>query len=377
MEKFPKKSWRTKLALAVTAGILAAGYIPQTFAASYSGNNNTIWGMQSEDSKTFGSNMSVAADGSLVFDFGEAVTFENSNVASPKSLVKNGNVPGAVVIKSDFTGIMHSKDYSAMAIQAGWLEGNFDEAVDKRGSVTFDGNVTLRDKNVKGEWGVTSDDLHGGFLTYKGARWQPVGIRAGLCGDVIINGNLDMAVKGSALVTDPYYKAVKTTGSTEYADDLKTSTITTNGDVNIDTPEDDTEAFYSIANYGGTINVNADATAARDKTVVIKGNVLAMRDDGHGEPYFYRTGQVNIGLTNDKSSWTGVVDNTGIKQTGEVNLWLQNNAVWNHKSLSLTNGISLGELPALSAPQYDKYDGITHINKLSGGSSEANAGLIF
>lgn len=78
MEKFPKKSWRTKLALAVTAGILAAGYVPQTFAASYSGNNNTIWGMQSEDSKTFGSNMSVAADGSLVFDFGEAVTFENS-----------------------------------------------------------------------------------------------------------------------------------------------------------------------------------------------------------------------------------------------------------------------------------------------------------
>ena len=333
--------------------------------------------MQSEDSKTFGSNMSVAADGSLVFDFGEAVTFENSNVASPKSLVKNGNVPGAVVIKSDFTGIMHSKDYSAMAIQAGWLEGNFDEAVDKRGSVTFDGNVTLRDKNVKGEWGVTSGDLHGGFLTYKGARWQPVGIRAGLCGDVIINGNLDMAVKGSALVTDPYYKALKTTGSKEYADDFKTSTITTNGDVNIDTPEDYTEAFYSIANYGGTINVNADATAARDKTVVIKGNVLAMRDDGHGEPYFYRTGQVNIGLTNNKSSWTGVVDNTGIKQTGEVNLWLQNNAVWNHKSLSLTNGISLGELPALSAPQYDKYDGITHINKLSGGSSEANAGLIF
>ena len=103
-----------------------------------------------------------------------------------------------------------------------------------------------------------------------------------------------------------------------------------------------------------------------------------MRDgDGRGEPYFYRTGQTNIGLTNDKSSWTGVVDNTGTKQAGEVNLWLQNNAVWNHKSLSLTDGISLGELPSLSAPQYDRYDGVSHINKLSGGSSEANAGLIF
>ena len=377
MEKFPRKSWRAKLALAVTAGILAASYAPQSFAASYSGNKNVIWGMKAVDSKTFGSNLSIGADGSLVFDFGEAVTFTNSGVASPKGLVKNGDVPGAVVIKNDFTGIMHSKDYSAMAIQAGWLEGQFDEPVDKRGSVTFDGNVTLRDKSVEGEWGVTANDLHGGFVAYKGARWQPVGIRAGLCGDVIINGNLDLAVKGSALVTDPYYKAITTSGSTEYADDFKTATITTNGDVNIDTPKDSTEAFYSIANYGGTINVNADATAARDKTVVINGNILTMRDAGKGEPYFYRTGQTNIGLTNAQSSWTGVVDNTGTAQTGEVNLWLQNNAVWNHKALSLTNGISLGELPSLSAPAYEKYDGVTHINKLSGGSSEANAGLIF
>ena len=378
MGTFPKKSWRSKLALAVTAGILAASYAPQTFAAAYSGNSNVIWGMQSDDSKTFGSNLSVAADGSLVFDFGEAVTFTNSGVASPKSLINNGDIPGTVIIKNDFTGIMHSKDYSAMAIKAGWMEGNFDMPVDKRGAVIFDGNVTLRDKSVAGEWGVTAKDIHGGFSTYNGARWQPVGIRSGLCGDVIVNGKLDMAVKGSALVTDPYYKALKTTGSKEYDDDLKTATITTNGDVNIDTPEDYTEAFYSIANYGGTINVNADATAARDKTVVIKGNVLTMRDgDGRGEPYFYRTGQTNIGLTNDKSSWTGVVDNTGTKQAGEVNLWLQNNAVWNHKSLSLTDGISLGELPSLSAPQYDRYDGVSHINKLSGGSSEANAGLIF
>ena len=378
MGTFPRKSWRSKLALAVTAGILAASYAPQTFAAAYSGNSNVIWGMQSDDSKTFGSNFSVAADGSLVYDFGEAVTFTNSGVASPKSLINNGDIPGTVIIKNDFTGIMHSKDYSAMAIKAGWMEGNFDMPVDQRGAVIFDGNVTLRDKNVAGEWGVTAKDIHGGFSTYKGARWQPVGIRSGLCGDVIVNGKLDMAVKGSALVTDPYYKALKTTGSKEYDDDLKTATITTNGDVNIDTPEDYTEAFYSIANYGGTINVNADATAARDKTVVIKGNVLTMRDgDGRGEPYFYRTGQTNIGLTNDKSSWTGVVDNTGTKQAGEVNLWLQNNAVWNHKSLSLTDGISLGELPSLSAPQYDRYDGVSHINKLSGGSSEANAGLIF
>lgn len=151
MGTFPKKSWRSKLALAVTAGILAASYAPQTFAAAYSGNSNVIWGMQSDDSKTFGSNLSVAADGSLVFDFGEAVTFTNSGVASPKSLINNGDIPGTVIIKNDFTGIMHSKDYSAMAIKAGWMEGNFDMPVDKRGAVIFDGNVTLRDKSVAGE----------------------------------------------------------------------------------------------------------------------------------------------------------------------------------------------------------------------------------
>ena len=106
MEKFTRKSWRAKLALAVTAGILAASYAPQSFAASYSGNKNVIWGMKSVDSKTFGSNLSIDADGSMVFDFGEAVTFTNSGVASPKGLVNNGDVPGAVVIKNDFTWLI-------------------------------------------------------------------------------------------------------------------------------------------------------------------------------------------------------------------------------------------------------------------------------
>ncbi|WP_304089125.1 hypothetical protein, partial [Phascolarctobacterium succinatutens] len=376
MKKFTRKSWRAKLALAVTAGILAAGYMPQAFAATYSGAMDVIWGMESDDSKTFGSKVAKNADGALVYDFGEDVTFVKSNIGQPKSAVNNGTVPGSVIIKDNFKVIMHSTDWSAIAIKAGWMEGNFDEVVDKRGTVTFDGNVTMRDKSVEGEWGVTASNIHGGYSSYKGARWQPVGIRAGLSGDVIINGNLDLAVKGSALVTDPYYKALKTTGSTEYADDYKLATITTNGDVNIDTPEDMTEAFYSIANYGGTVNINTDGTIAKDNKVVINGNILTMRD-GNGGDYFYRSGQTNVALTNEQSSWTGVVDNTGADQAGEVNLWVQNNATWNHKALSLTNGISLGEVPQQSAPHYGKYDGVSHINKLNGGSSAGNAGLIF
>ncbi|WP_440444041.1 autotransporter outer membrane beta-barrel domain-containing protein [Phascolarctobacterium sp.] len=376
MKKFTRKSWRAKLALAVTAGILAAGYMPQAFAATYSGAMDVIWGMESDDSKTFGSKVAKNADGALVYDFGEDVTFVKSNIGQPKSAVNNGTVPGSVIIKDNFKVIMHSTDWSAIAVKAGWMEGNFDEVADKRGTVTFDGNVTMRDKSVEGEWGVTASNIHGGYSSYKGARWQPVGIRAGLSGDVIINGNLDLAVKGSALVTDPYYKALKTTGSTEYADDYKLATITTNGDVNIDTPEDMTEAFYSIANYGGTVNINPDGTIAKDNKVVINGNILTMRD-GNGGDYFYRSGQTNVALTNEQSSWTGVVDNTGADQAGEVNLWVQNNATWNHKALSLTNGISLGEVPQQSAPHYGKYDGVSHINKLNGGSSAGNAGLIF
>ena len=377
--KLTKKSKYAWLVMAVTASLLTSSYA-SVEAKTFTGDNQIIWGMENTDKKTFGSAVSKNIDGDLIYDFGEDVTFNNSGKGQPKSVINNGDMPGTVIIKNNVNVVMHSTDWSAVAVKAGWMEGNFDMAGDQRGSVTFEGDLTMRDKTVEGEWGVTATDLHGGFNTYKGARWQPVGLRAGEAGDIIVKGNLDMAVKGSALVTDPYYKALTTSDSKDYMDDYSLSTITTYGDVRIDTPEDMTEGFYSIANYGGTINVNTDGTTARDKTVVINGNILTMYDNGEknsGGDYFYRSGKTNLALTNNRSSWTGVIDNTGTDQTGEVNLWLQNNATWNHKTLSLINGINLGEVPQQSAPHYGDYDGITHINQLTGGTSEAASGLIF
>lgn len=368
MKKVFRKSWQSRLALAVTAGILAAGfgYIPQAMAATYT----TAITAQDSDNATFGSVMSTDAAGNKVYTFSEGATFNMKGV----SAIGVGNVvPLGAIVNGDLNITSHGKKYSATGISAGYFNPDFDKDGTQRASLVVNGNVTMRDKAVEGEWGITAKNLHGGYSEYTSNRWEPVAIKAGLAGDITINGNVDIAVKGTGLATDPYYTALN-------VDDYGLSKITLNGNVNIETPEDFKDAFYSIANYGGTINVNTDGSTAGNKKVTLKGNMLTMGEDadGSGGDFFYRDGRTNVALTTKDSSWSGVVDNTGAAQTGEINLWLQNNAVWNHQAMSKTDGIfSGGSLPNPSDEHYGPYDGITHINKLTGGTTAANAGLLY
>ena len=366
MEKFLRRSWRSRLALAVTAGILAAGYIPQAMAAPYT----TAITAQDSDSATFGSVMSTDAAGNKVYTFSEGATF---NMKGGSAIGVGKVVPLGAIVNGDLNITSHGKKYSATGISAGYFDPDFNKDGTQRASLIINGNVTMRDKAVVGEWGITSKNVHGGYSEYTSNRWEPVAIKAGLAGDITINGNVDIAVKGTGLATDPYYTALN-------VNDYGLSTITLNGNVNIETPEDVKDAFYSIANYGGTINVNTDGSTAGNNKVTLKGNMLTMGEDadGSGGDFFYRDGRTNVALTTKDSSWSGVVDNTGAAQTGEINLWLQNNAVWNHQAMSKTDGIfSGGLLPNPSDEHYGPYDGITHINKLAGGTTAANAGLLY
>lgn len=99
-------------------------------------------------------------------------------------------------------------------------------------------------------------------------------------------------------------------------------------------------------------------------------------DNGSGEPYFYLNGRINLVLTTDKSSWPGVVDNSGSKMAGEVNLFLQNGAQWNHESLSKTNWLQVQNIPSESSDYYGKYDDVSHIYNLNGGNDADRAGYI-
>lgn len=310
---FRRRSWKKHLAVAVTAGILAGAYAPGVMAASGGYDNN-------------------------------------------------GEIPETKVVDQDINIVVHSKNWSAQGINVGYVNPSLSNDASKRYVSTFNGNITMRDDTYAGGWGVTATDIHAALGGYKGARWEPAGIRASQSADVIINGDLDMAVYGSGLVTDPYYNSGGVGAS-----------ITLNGNVNIETPTLATEAFYAVANYGGNITINESGT----KDVILKGNIISFKNDNGNREPFFTDGVTNITLNNDKSSWSGVVDNSGSNQVGEINLTLANGANWYHESLSMTNGMQSVNMPSPSLYNYGIYNGVTYLNKLAGGANSAQTGYIY
>lgn len=248
--------------------------------------------------------------------------------------------------------------------------------------LTINGNVTMRSDDTENPWGITGQ-LNGGQAGYSGARWESTGIKLnnGNGSYITITGDVDLAVKGTAVSTEPYYK------SESYGDNtIDASVINLNGgNVNIETPEDDSYAYYSLASYGGTINVNAtnDGVVDESNVVTVKGNVIATRMDddawdvSQGGDFFFQTGRINMALANEDSYWYGVVDNCSKEQTGEVNLTLANGGTWYHQNMSQTNGMSVETMPEPSSNVYGEYDGVSYINKLTGGNSEESAGYIY
>ncbi len=299
------------------------------------------------------------------------------------NLTINGNVD----ISSVYSGSCFANGVTILNMGTG--EGEIS-------SITINGDLTigdpskqdsLTDKSTDKNWGVNAAELHGGYGPdghvvgqaddYTGARWAPTGVNItcnGKGSTIDLNGNVYIAMRGTALKTDPYYTA---TGKSSY--DL--ATINANsGDVTIFTPESTSESYHAAASYGGTININMndDLTGGAGHKVTIQGNLLAMKDyNNMGQPYFFQDGCINMSLDTKDSSWIGVIDNSGKNQAGEVNLWLENGASWTHKSPSKTNGLQVQNMPSPSVNHYGKYDNVSHVATLHGGSSEANAGNLF
>ena len=251
----------------------------------------------------------------------------------------------------------------------------------------------MRKDNPESPWGIITDNVHGnigpggstsmgGDGKYTGARWQPTGISVGNSrGDITINGDVDIAVRGTAVRTDAYEP------DGDIADyDLGTISLLGKS-TRIDTPYREEnfvegfgkfiEPYYSLASYGGTINVNVKDQKALDGKVEIVGNVLAMKaSDEAGKAMVYQDGRINLGLTTQDSSWKGIIDNAGAEKAGEVNLWLQNGAQWIYENASRKDGLDATNMPEYSRPYYGNYDGISHLSSLVGGKDKASAGII-
>ena len=279
----------------------------------------------------------------------------------------------------------------------GIFMGHMGAAEAAKTKLTINGNVTMRgtgnDQSSDDFWGIKGTGEDGGYPTYMGSRWAPEGIYLGKEGgsSITINGNVDMAVKGNGAVTDAYYKVA--------GQNSLDNVLTLNGDVNIITPKSRERGFLALGAFGGTVNVNVktetDAggkvkvTGTSDHKVNLVGNLYASKDDGNGDnTYYFRDGAINLGLTTSDSTWSGVVSNTnkntptGKSQQGDINLWLQNGATWNHEAVSRADAVYAAgnngktTLPSPSNGLYGAYDGISHLTTLTGGKDADHAGLI-
>ena len=212
------------------------------------------------------------------------------------------------------------------------------------------------------------------------------GVHANNGGRIDIHGDLDLKLNFAA----PVHGLV----AEDYDFSNKAAVINVDGKANIDLSGRDGNAVAAIrsgstVNVGGgtikawngqrnisyglladvgniNVNMNADKTAAGKNTTVINGNLKAYSStgpDNHNEDV---DSVINVGLSDNKSSLTGVAFAKDINFESEtfkgiINMYLNNGATWNNQVWGKIDG---------------GFDG-SHVAKLAGGASEATAGNIF
>ncbi|WP_444349432.1 beta strand repeat-containing protein, partial [Phascolarctobacterium succinatutens] len=212
------------------------------------------------------------------------------------------------------------------------------------------------------------------------------GVHANNGGRIDIHGDLDLKLNFAA----PIHGLV----AEDYDFSNKAAVINVDGKANIDLSGRDGNAVAAIrsgstVNVGGgtikawngqrnisyglladvgniNVNMNADKTAAGKNTTVINGNLKAYSStgpDNHNEDV---DSVINVGLSDNKSSLTGVAFAKDINYESEtfkgtINMYLNNGATWNNQVWGKIDG---------------GFDG-SHVAKLAGGASEATAGNIF
>ena len=437
--KLSQKKWRSFISSILLAASASSFLLAPVYAAEYT---KPLIGTVKKDSEILSpdGNTVQEVDGTITYDFqGKDHTFTVTNkdgiTARKDSVYNNVNADGSYgtihiyqtnnkknaydgvngfVAKNGVISVNSNLDITATSAYA-----SAGITAEKNANLIINGNVKMRKDNVESPWGIITDNVHGNVgpggatsmddgydANYTGARWNPTGISiTGSQADITVNGDVDLAVRGTAVKTDPYY-AVKGVNPHDLA------TISLLGkSTRIDTPYQEKnsvegfgefiEPYYALASYGGTINVNVKDQKALDGKVEIVGNVLAMKTSAYTHAnYSYQDGRINLGLTTAESYWKGIIDNTNLNRdvedktsssgykydpsatpvnadhSGEVNLWLQNGAQWIYENASRKDGLDYSNMPQFSQPNYGNYDGISHLSKLIGGKDQASAGVI-
>lgn len=350
----------------------------------------------------------VGADGSK----GTLHIYQSNNQHNPHAgvngfIASGGKSGGKITVNSNLD-ITATSDYASVGV-----------AVANGADLVINGNVKMRKDDPSNPWGIITKNVHGNVgpggavsmdngydANYTGARWQPSAFSVGYTrGNITVNGDVDVAVRGTAVNVGAYNAA-------EGVHPYDLATVSLVGDsTRIITPYREKnsvegfgefiEPYYSLACYGGTINVNVKNMEAQKGKVEIVGNIMAMkRSEYTRKSDVYQDGRINLALTTSDSSWKGIIDNTNLNydvadsnvafgwrydpdmtpvyadHSGEVNLWLQNGAQWIYENASRKDGLDYSHMPQYSQSSYGNYDGMSHLSRLVGGKDSASAGII-
>ena len=352
----------------------------------------------------------VGADGSK----GTLHIYQSNNQHNPyagvNGFIASGGKSGGKIIVNSNLDITATSDYASVGV-----------AVANGADLVINGNVKMRKDDPSNPWGIITKNVHGnvgpgGAVTmdngydanYTGARWQPSAFSVGYTrGNITVNGDVDVAVRGTAVNVGAYNAA-------EGVHPYDLATVSLLGDsTRIITPYREKnsvegfgefiEPYYSLACYGGTINVNVKNMEAQKGKVEIVGNIMAMKRSEYTHTSdVYQDSRINLALTTADSSWKGIIDNANMTKSlvqtnpedknsykydpdatpvyadhsGEVNLWLQNGAQWIYENASRKDGLDYSHMPLYSQPSYGNYDGMSHLSRLVGGKDSASAGII-
>lgn len=291
---------------------------------------------------------------------------------------------GSIANEAGKRVIINAKNLNLVNKSDGGVEGfkakSDDE--DKKSEIEIHGNTYLYIKKTGPAYGVLSAGnskitFRGDFIA-NGKNWnEEIGINGyggirylgttGLyaVGNSSIQKGGQIEVKGSTDITS--------NGNGIVASGSGATVIINGGSIE----SNSNEQFYSLLAESGAIfaNMNEDHTAAGNNTITIKGNIGALNGAVNYDNNLFKQSIVQLGLSDAKSSFTGVVDTNfteeQIKQDFKPNvkLFINNGATWNHEQY----GSLSDDYPDSQSEDYYS----SRITTLVGGDTKAVAGNIF
>ena len=282
--------------------------------------------------------------------------------------IKNNSVIKADTLKMELTGTDIVTGSGLKGINV--TNKNAKLTIDSKLDITANGDADTIGIYNKGNVVVNGDvklDIEGndGGNAYYGASGlyatSSMGKTQG--GTITVNGNVDFQGNANGLFANAGGSKISVKGGS------------------IVVKEGQTVGYFAIRAENGVVNMNVvedengNVTGAYKNDVTIKGNIGVTTGAVNVSDIHGTKSEINLGLTTDKSSLTGVVQNSfgdGVAQgdltfTGAANLWLQNGATWNNEVVDKN----------IKNPKVGEKWAGSHVAKLVGGESEAKAGNIF